>query len=306
MLIAAGIFIVSLAVLLVGSDWFVDSAEKIGLSFGISPFIIGVTIVAFGTSLPELATSLIGVHNGMSEIVIGNVVGSNITNILLVLGMTAMFAKHIRLDFDIMDQDMPLLFGSAFMLYFAVSDQHFSKLEALLFIGGIAAFVFNSIKSSLDEENEKVSAGGLDYIKLIIGAAMVYLGARYTIQAVEQISTNFSISPDLIALTVIALGTSLPELVVSITAARKGKNAMAVGNVLGSNMFNTFAVMGIPGLIADLTIPADIMSFSLPFMVAVTILFGMITISKKISFWEGSMMVAFYVFFLGTLIESIG
>ena len=298
------IFLVSLMVLLVASDWFVESAEKIGLSLGISPFIIGVTIVAFGTSLPELATSIISVREGMSEVVIANVVGSNITNILLVLGLTAVAAREISMDFDVMDIDMPLLFGSAFMLYFALMDLHFSTFEAVLFLGGIVAFIMNSVVGKKTSDLDRPKSNYKDYLKMIVGAVLVYFGAEYVIFGVEGVSSELGINPDLIAITVIALGTSLPELVVSITAARKGKTGLAVGNVLGSNMFNTFGVMAIPGLIGNLVIPEQILTFSLPFMIAVTILFGMISLSKRISFWEGTMMVAFYVFFIGTLIEK--
>jgi len=295
---------VSLTVLLIASDWFVESAEKIGLSLGVSPFIIGVTIVAFGTSLPELATSIIAVREGMSEVVIANVIGSNITNILLVLGVTAVVAREIEMDFDVMDIDMPLLFGSAFLLYFAVMDLHFSIFEAVLFIGGIIAFVLNSVSGKKNLDFDRPKSNYKDYLKMIIGAVLVYFGAEYVIYGVQGGSNELGIDPDLIAITVIALGTSLPELVVSITAARKGKTGLAIGNVLGSNMFNTFGVMGISGVVGNLLIPEQLLTFSIPFMIAVTILFGMISLSKKISFWEGSMMVAFYVFFIGTLIDK--
>ncbi len=304
MLVSCLIFIVSLAVLLFASDWFVDSAEKIGLSLGISPFIIGVTIVAFGTSLPELATSIVSVQNGMSEVVVGNVVGSNITNILLVLGFTAVAAREIRMDFNVMDIDMPLLFGSAFMLYFAVSDLHFSNFEAVLFFGGIVAFIINSVSGDKNNDLDRPKSNYMDYLKLIIGATLVYFGAEYTIYGVEGISTEIGINPDIIAITIIALGTSLPELVVSVNAARKGKTGLAVGNVLGSNMFNTFGVMSIPGLMGNLVIPEEFLSFSIPFMIAVTILFGMISLSKRITFWEGTMLIAFYVFFIGNLVQN--
>ncbi len=299
------IFVVSLTVLLVASDWFVDGAEKIGLSLGISPFIIGVTIVAFGTSLPELASSIVSVNKGASEIVIGNVVGSNIANILLVLGCTAVFCKEIRMDFDVMDIDMPLLWGSAFLLYFAVYDGYFSLFEAVMFLGGIIAFLLNSISGERTQNLDRPKSYYKDYLKLILGSALVYLGATYTIEGVVGISNDLQISPDLISLTVVALGTSLPELVVSITAGRKGKTGLAIGNVLGSNMFNTFGVMAIPRFFGELKIPSDILDFSIPFMIGVTILFGMISLSKRVSFWEGAMLVAFYVFYIGSLIQKI-
>ncbi|HKK80524.1 MAG TPA: hypothetical protein VJ933_12890, partial [Phaeodactylibacter sp.] len=147
-----GLFVLSLAVLLKASDWFIDSAERIGLSLGISPFIIGVTIVAFGTSLPELATSIASVFSGESEIVIGNVVGSNITNIALVLGLAAVVVKKIELEYNIWHIDMPYLWGSAFLLWLALRDLHFSLFEGILFTLGIIIFLAYSFQSQQEEE----------------------------------------------------------------------------------------------------------------------------------------------------------
>lgn len=303
MLIYILIFVVSLAALLFASDWFVEAAEKIGLSWGISPFIIGVTIVAFGTSIPELATSIVAVYSGTSEIVVGNVIGSNITNILLVLGLTAMIGKKIVLDFDVMDIDMPLLFVSAFFLNFALMDLHISNMEAGLFLVALFAFLMNSFTGNEKPDEGLPKATWKNYAMLVVAGAVVFIGAKYTIFAVEHISTQMGISPDVIALSVIALGTSLPEIVVSIAAIKKGKSAIAVGNVLGSNIFNTYAVMGIPGLMTTLVIPQDVIDFSAPFMVAVTILFGMMCLSKKISRWEGVALIILYGFFISQLVE---
>ena len=146
---------ISIFVLVKASDWFIDAAEKIGLSFGISPFIIGVTIVAAGTSLPELATSIIAVMSDNSELVIGGVVGSNITNILLVLSLTAILGKEIILDFDVMDVDMPMLFGSAILLFFAIYDGNFSLFEAFLFLAGMVIFLANSFRGKGREKKQQ-------------------------------------------------------------------------------------------------------------------------------------------------------
>lgn len=298
------IFAISLTVLLKASDWFVASAENIGLSFGISPFIIGVTIIAFGTSLPELATSLAAVFSGTSEIVVGNVVGSNITNILLIIGLTAVVGKKIILDYDMMDVDIPMLIISSFLLLFMIYDLHISFFEALILLAALVIFLFNSFKKSDDEKAEH-KAGARDYIFLITGGVLVYFGANYTIFSVERISTSIGIDPDIIALTVIALGTSLPELVVSIAAARKGKTSIAVGNVLGSNIFNTYAVMGIPALFTNLTIPESMKTFNIPFMVAVTIMFAMSCMSRQITRWEGAVFILVYLYFIGDLATQV-
>lgn len=279
-------------------------AERIGLSLGLSPFIVGVTIVAFGTSLPELATSIASVVSGSSEIVLGNVVGSNITNILLVLGFTAMVGKGIRLNFNVMDIDMPLLLISAFLMYFTCMDGNFSLLEAGLLLAGLVIFLYNTASGSQEEENEKIKARSIDYIWLIIGAIGVFAGAHFTIYAIEHISTAIGLNADLIALTVVALGTSLPEVVVSIAAARKGKHAIAVGNVLGSNIFNTYAVMGIARFFGNLQINDEIVSFGLPFMIVVSVIFAVVTLSNKVSRSEGLMLVLIYVYYIIQLIEN--
>lgn len=302
-LIYIGLFVLSLTVLLKASDWFVEAAEEIGLSFGISPFIIGVTIIAFGTSLPELASAIAAVINGHSEIVVGTVIGSNITNILLVLSLTAILGREIILDYNIMDNDMPLLAGSAVFMWFVLRDQQFTNFEALIFIGGIVAFLVSSLKGGETSTSERIKPGIKTYMMLLLGAALVTIGANYTIFSIEKISAIFEIDTELIALTAVALGTSLPEVVVSITAARKGKTSIAVGNVLGSNLFNTYAVMGIPGLFGDLVIPETILSFGLPFMIGVTFMFGLVCTSKRISRWEGSMLLVFYIYYIHELLH---
>ncbi len=292
-----GMFVVALGVLLKASDWFIDSAEEIGLALGISPFIIGVTIVAFGTSLPELATSIASVYAGDSTIVIGNVVGSNITNIALVLGLVAVSVKYFELDYNIWHIDMPFLWGSAFLLYFAVFDGDFTLFEAALFMVGIVLFLSYSFKSNNGEEVEKVKASGKSYAMLIIGGLLVWLGADYTIEAISELAKMADIDPAVIALTAVALGTSLPEVIVSINAAKKGKTSMAVGNILGSNIFNTYVVMGLSRFFGELEVSTSIISFSLPIMVAVTILLGVIGNNKKITRWEGLLLLLFYVFY---------
>lgn len=304
MLLLILVFLVSITVLLIASDKFVDSAEKVGLAMGIPSFIIGVTIVAFGTSLPELATSIASVFSGSSEIVIGNAVGSNITNILLVLGAAAVYGKGIKIDYDVMNTDIPMLFGSAFLLYFALQDFTLSTMECIVFLAALAVFLLNSLTGNADESVVKTKTNPKDWIIILLGAIAIFFSAKYTIYAMEGIATLMEIPVHIISITVVALGTSLPEVIVSIAAARKGKHGMAVGNVLGSNIFNTYAVMAIPGLIGDLTIPPDTMTFSVPFMLAVTILFGIICLSKRISKWEGYMLLIFYVFFIALSLDG--
>ena len=276
-----GLFVVSLAVLLKASDWFIDAAEEIGLSLGISPFIIGVTIIAFGTSLPELATGVAAVLGNKSEIVIGNVVGSNITNIALVLGLVAVIVNQIELEYNIWHIDMPYLWGSAFLLWFALSDLHFSIFEGVLFLCGIVIFLAYSFKANQDDEVIREKASLRSYFFLFLGGILVWLGADYTILAITELSKLANISSEVISLSAVALGTSLPEVIVSLNAARKGKTSIAVGNVLGSNIFNTYVVMSIPSFFGELLISKEMISFYIPLMIVMTILFGIMSNNKK-------------------------
>ncbi len=296
-----GVFVLALIVLLKASDWFIVAAEKIGLSLGIPPFIVGVTIVAAGTSLPELVTSIFAVLQDSSEIVVGNVVGSNITNILLVLGLTAIVGKKIEIDFDIMNIDMPLFIGSAFLLWFCLYDAVFTKPEAVLCLLGLLiflAYTFAADKVEADEDEEEVKLDWKVFAMLVAGGIGIKYGAEYTVESIIQISDILNIAKDAIALSAVAFGTSLPEIIVSIKAAQKGKPEIAVGNVLGSNIFNTFAVMGIPGIIGTLVIPESTITFALPLMLAASMMFLIMMTTKKISKWEGYLLALFYAIFL--------
>ena len=311
------IFIVSLIVLIKASDYFTDSAEKIGVYFGLPAFIIGVTIVAIGTSLPELISSIFAVLKGSSEIVVGNVVGSNITNIFLVLGVAAILGKKIKVTYELVHVDLPLLVGSAFLLAVTIWDGIFTLPEALLCIGGIILYLFytiNAEKKHKDVEIKKEMKGEIKKIRkldlktliiLAVSAFFIYLGAKYTVESVIQLSEILNIGKEIIAISAVALGTSLPELMVTVSAARKGKPEMAVGNILGSNIFNSLAVMGIPALIGTLIIPHSILTFGLPMMLIATLLYFFITQDKEITRWEGWMLIIFYVFFIGKLFNLL-
>ncbi len=305
----SGIFIISLAGLVKGSDWFIGAAEKIGIALGIPSFIIGVTIVAVGTSLPELASSIVAVFSGDSSIVTGNAVGSNIANIALVLGLTAIIGKRVSFNVNLMEADIPFLICSAFLLWFilapnstGVSDV--SIFEASLLIAGLIIFIGYSFSGNDEDEKPiKQKIEPMTYLTLLASGVLVYFGATYTIEAIIKISEMFDIKSEAIALSVVALGTSLPEIVVSVTAMRRGKPEIAIGNILGSNIFNTFAVVGIPGIIAQsrgegLIVPEIITDFSMPMMIAMTLLFFFMMISKTVSRWEGLMLLIFYVYFI--------
>ncbi len=300
-----GIFAISLYVLLQASDFFVEAAERIGLAAGIPPFIIGVTIVALGTSLPELASSIEAVLMGDSKIVIGNVAGSNIANIALVLGLVAVVGKQVKVNESIMNVDIPILVSSAFLLWFVVHDQTVSIFEAIVLLGALGVFLFYSLNNNEGEETEKTKINGKDIGILILAGIAIKFSAEYTIKSIIELSKLLEIGSEVIAASVVALGTSLPEVFVSLAAIRKGKTDIAVGNILGSNIFNTYAVMGISALVGTLVIPVNVINFVLPFMVALTVMFAVMCISKKISRWEGLMLLIFYGLFMVELFSDL-
>ena len=305
-LLYLGLFVISLTVLLKASDWFIESAEEIGLSLGISSFIIGLTIVAFGTSLPELAAGIASVLEGESEIVVSTVVGSNIANIALVLGLVAVIVRKIDLAENIWKMDLPYLLMSAGLLWLVLMDSQVKTFEAVLFIIGIIVFLTYSFKSETGKsEANRPKARPISFVMLVVGGVLVWLGAEYTITAIKKLSEMAGIAPGIIAITVVAIGTSLPEIIVSLSAAKKGRTSIAVGNVVGSNIFNTFVVMGIPSFVGDLVIPESVLNFSLPMMVGMTVLFGLMAINKKIMRWEGIILLSCYAFFTYEIIKDL-
>ncbi len=296
-----GLFVVSIVVLLKASDWFVDSSEKIGLSLGISPFVIGVTIVAFGTSLPELASSIVAVVNKDSAIVTGNVIGSNVANICLVLGVVAIVARGIKMDYAVLDVDIPVLVASALLLYVFTYDGVVNWVDGIFLMAMLVIFLISSFRSHKGDDSVKVDAGWKAYALLILGAVGVYFGASYTVTSIQEVSSVMGISSGVIAMSAVALGTSLPEVIVSVAAARKGKPGMAVGNVVGSNIFNSFAVMGIPSFFGDIIVPAADIDLSLIFMIGITLLFAFMAAANNVSRWEGVMLVMMYLIFIAQL-----
>ena len=318
----AGLFAISLAVLLKSADYFTETAEKIGIHFKMPPFIIGVTIIALGTSLPEVATSIAAVFSGSSEIVIGNVVGSNLANILLILGLTAIVGKHLIVDKDIIKIDLPILLGSTLLLYLITLDGKITHIDGTLCLIILTTYLVYNVRSQRKledkelkdfskmkrEEKKKKEKERLNVkypVILLVSGVFLATAADWTISSVISLSEIFNIGKEVIAISAIAIGTSLPELAVSITAAKQGKADLAIGNVTGSNIFNNLGVIGIPALFGTLTIPLNAISLTIPFLVFITLLYIFSTMDKEITKWEGITLVTLYIAFLGKIFEII-
>lgn len=317
------IFIISIIVLVKGADWLLDSAEKIGTHFGLSPFVIGVLITGIGTSLPELASGLAAVFEGVNEIVVANAVGSNMANILLVIGVSAVVGGRLVITKNLIDLELPLLAISTVLFLGVVYDGIVTQLEAFFLVLTYVIYLIYTVLNRGKEETSFVSSmereieeritkykkkfGFMfvkpffvfkDYIVLILGALMLTAGAKYLIESVISISDEIGITTSVISITAVAIGTSLPELFVSIKAVRSKKYETAVGNILGSNAFNALMVVGIPGIVTTLFLDEKTLLIGVPVMALATLLFIISGISRTIYNWEGMMYLVVYTFFI--------
>ena len=302
------LLIMGLSVLVKSSDYFTGSAESIGLQFGLPPFVVGATIVALGTSLPELISSVIAVLDGASEIVAGNVVGSNITNLFVILGVAAIIDGHVRIKQRIAIVDLPFLLGSTMLLSLLLWNGHVNRLDAVLLLAALGIYLHYVLttQDSLEPEKDPGRDGMLrPLIILVVSGIFIFLGARITIDSVVAIAETMSVGKEVVAASAVAFGTSLPEISVTIAAVRRGQSEMAVGNVLGSNVFNALAVTGISALVGPLIVPASLIAFAVPVLLAATIIVYFIIMQQEITRWEGWLLLLFYVYFIGALFEVL-
>ena len=298
-----GVFFVSLVGLVKGADFLLTSAERIGKYFKLPAFVIGALIVGVGTSLPELASSVAAVLSGESEIVVANAVGSNIANILLVAGLSAIVGRKIISTKNLVNLEVSLLMLST-VLFLGVSyDGIVSQLEALLVT--LSFIVYFSYLLFHREDVETQAAGDpvneitlKDYIFLVLGSALLGLGANYLIESVIAISEIFNISPGVISISAIAIGTSLPEILVSVKAVIRGQTDMAFGNVFGSNVFNMLMIVGTVGLFSPLALDERTLLIGLPMLAVSTLTFIIASMAMRIYMWEGFMFLIFYLFFM--------
>jgi len=296
--------IISLFILIKAADFFTEYSEKLGLAFGISPFVIGITIIALGTSLPELASSAFSVYKGSTEIVAANVIGSNIANVLLVIGLAAVFAKKIlEPSKKILDDNGVLLIGSTFLISFVCFNGEITFIEAIfLFLGYVTYIVYSLLEHKKDKTKKKKSKISFKIPAMILlSAVFIYLGAENTIDSLLYLAELLGISTAVISLTVVALGTSLPEAVVSVSAARKGKYDIALGNIIGSNMFNVLLIPGILALFSKLVVSIETIQIGISFLILSTIIFLFSLFNNKISKGEGFMFLLIYLLFIYAL-----
>ncbi|MFN4286686.1 MAG: sodium:calcium antiporter [Lacibacter sp.] len=308
MLINIVIFIASLSVLLISARLFTAAAETIGKWMRLPAFVIGIFIVGIGTSLPELISGILSVKKGVSEILPGNVIGANISNLLLITGVAVVVnRKNILLGSAYIQIDLHFLLGSFFYLCLIAYDGVIAANEA--FIGILIYIVYGiylirgekedvSALSFPKEENSSMPVPIRSFGILIITSAGIYFGAELTINSIEKIAGALGVPNAVIALTLLSLGTTLPELAVNITVIRQGKAEMAIGNILGSSVFNSLMIPSTAAFFGNILVPDVLLKFSLPVMAGAGFMFYQLTQDKRISVWEGIMFGCLYILFL--------
>jgi cation:H+ antiporter len=297
------LFIISLTGLLTTAKFFTHSAETIGKYLNLPSFVVGVFIVGIGTSLPELISGIISVNSNSSEILSGNIIGANISNILLITGLAVVInRKNIMLSSGYMYIDLHFLIGSFLYFYIIGYDGQIKALEALFGFATFIVYAVYLIKGETDNKQvvnkTRIPFPTVPLIILAISSVGIYFGAEYTIFSLEKIATDLSIPKSIVALTILSLGTTLPELAVNISAIKQGKAEMAIGNILGSCVFNTLVIPSVASLFGTIAITNYLLSFSLPLMAACGVLFYLLTQDKRISVWEGLMFICLYTLFI--------
>jgi cation:H+ antiporter len=314
------LFAGGLIFLIAGAESLVRGASKLALSFGLSPLVVGLTVVAFGTSSPELAVSVKSAYAGQADIALGNVVGSNILNILFILGISALIAPLVVAR-QVVRQEVPIMIGASVLLFVLALDGTISRGDGTMLVVLLTGYTFFLIRQSrqagpesvADDLKESDTSGTramdrhwpVQLLLIVAGLALLVLGSNWLVESAVAFARRFGISEMVIGLTIIAAGTSLPEVATSVMAAIRGERDIAVGNVIGSNLFNIFAVLGVSALVAPvaLSVPQAMISFDLLVMLAVAIAcLPIFFTGNLIARWEGALFLGYYLAYTSYLI----
>ena len=306
------IFCLSLAALIWGSDILVDQSEKIALRFGVSEYVIGATLVALGTSLPEMAASITASMNHKPQIAVANVIGSNIFNITLVLATVFILAKNVTPHRDFFAKDSSWALFPVLIFILMVLDGSFSAFDGLLLMLLMFAYVLFLLRAGKDiltdddkEEAEEIFSWPRASLLTLLGFAFVIVGADYTIESASSIARGFGVSDWVIGIMMISLGTSMPELMVSVTAALKGKTDMAIGAIIGSNMANTTMVLGTAALVNPIPVDPWKYMFDIATMLVATLMLVFISANRLYTKPAGISLLIVLALFLQHTLQSL-
>ena len=312
-------FIVGIILLIAGAEALVRGASKLAVLFGVSPLVIGLTIVAFGTSFPELAVSFMAALSGNADLSIGNVIGSNIFNVLLILGISASIAPLV-VSRQLIRFDVPVMIAVSILLYIFGLDGRIGRAEGIIFFIGIVSYTTfliyksrsltkeHSNSSPLQGEGHKPQMYLFNSALTLIGLFLLIIGSRWLVDAAVVIAKALGVSELIIGLTIVAAGTSLPEVATSIVAAIRGERDIAVGNVVGSSIFNILAVLGLSSIATSngINVSSAALHFDIPVMIAAAVICLPIFYTRNlISRWEGMFLLGSYWVYLYYLISLI-
>lgn len=307
--------VIGFVLLVWGADKFVEGASALARKMGVSPLLVGLTIVAFGTSMPELAVSVTAALRGANEIAVGNVVGSNVFNLLVVAGLSAVICPLV-MDKMLLRRDWPLSIFAAVLLLAAIAPDHvIARWEGAVLLVIFAVILSRQIKAALNDRAQLAAAEAeaaeeaaemtkspvMIWVNIVLGLACIVLGGQLAVNGATGIARMFGLSETLIGLTIVAIGTSLPELVTSIVAARKGQNEIAMGNVIGSNLFNILLILGVSAVITPIPVQATSITDCL-FLIAISVVFYLPARKGKLGRLPGAVMAAMYVVYTAYLI----
>jgi len=320
MTLAFSAIVFGLVLLVWSADRFVEGSALLARHFGLPPLLIGMVIVGFGTSAPEMAVSALAASQGSSGIALGNAYGSNITNIALILGLAALICP-ISVHSQVLRKELPILTGVTALAAWQLWDGEISQLDAVVLLvvfGGLMAW---TIRQGLQRKNDTLGSEMQQVLEiravsvrraatwLLVGLVLLLVSSRILVWGAVEMAHGFGVSDLIIGLTIVAVGTSLPELASSVIAARKGEHDIALGNVLGSNLFNTLAVVGIVGVIRPLAAAPEVLARDIPVMAALTVSLFVIGYGfrgpGRINRIEGSILLACYVGYTAYLISTV-
>ncbi len=308
------LFVLGLALLIIGAEGLVRGASRMALGLGISPLVVGLTVVAFGTSAPELAVSIQSALSGSggADVALGNVVGSNIANVLLILGISAAITPLV-VQQQLIRLDVPLMIGVSVVVFVMALDGTISRIDGLILFAGIVVYTMFAIRQSRmesadvqEEYRAEFDTGRAqtigDWLKNVAfltgGLALLVVGSRWMVDGAISFARVLGISELVIGLTIVAVGTSLPEIATSIVAALRGERDIAVGNVVGSNIFNLLAVLGLSSIVAPtgISVAPAALNFDMPVMIAVAIAcLPIFFTGRLIARWEGWLFLGYYI-----------
>lgn len=308
------LFAVGLLILVAGAEALIRGAARVARALGVSPFIVGFTVIGFGTSAPELVVSLSAALGGSSEIALGNVVGSNIANVGVVLGAAAVFAP-LAARMRLLKVEVPLVIGCSLLLWALCWDGRLERVDgAILLTGfaGLAAYMYCSARAEPPEVKEELGLAVAEKMRVRVAALLVVAGlcglvggAHLMVESAVELARGAGVSEWLIGLTVVAVGTSLPEMAASVAGALRGEADIVLGNVAGSNLFNVLLILGMTVMVQPMDVPATARAVELPAMAGFAALFMLVIANGlRVHRWEGALLLAAYAGFVAWQVTS--